>query len=67
MVRLIKINKDLSDSAQKDRVYYDVVRLDKEIIDSHGFLSAGGTTLSQDRLLAHVSNRLMLSKDGGWG
>ena len=65
--RLKKIKKDLSDSAQKDRVYYDLDRLDKEIIDSHGFLSAGGTTLSQDRLLAHVSNRLMLSKDGGWG
>ena len=72
-LRLKKIKKELKEDSLKSypdgrpRIYYDIDRLEREIIDSGGFLSAGGRSLAEDRLLGTISNRLMLSKTGDWG
>ena len=72
--KLRSIKKELYDKAilnypdgKRPRIFYDLDRLEKAIIDEGGFLSVGGKSLSEDRLLGTVSNRLMLSKTGDWG
>lgn len=42
----------------------DVGRLSKSIKDEAGYLSVGGPSLSADRLLAHINNRIIVKKDG---
>ena len=46
------------------RFYYDVAGLDKNIKEGGGAISIGQPSLSADRLLAHISNRIIIPTEG---
>ena len=42
----------------------NIERLEKSMKDEAGYISVGGPSLSADRLLAHINNRIIVKKDG---
>ena len=66
--------EDIGQKARQEiynkRFYYDVAGLDNQIKEGGGAISIGQSSLSADRLLAHISNRIIIPTKGSqikWG
>ena len=62
--RIEEIGQEARQKAYNKRFYYDVDGLDKKIKEGAGAISIGQPSLSADRLLAHISNRIIIPTKG---
>ena len=58
--RIQEIGQEARQKEYNKRFYYDVAGLDKKIKEGGGAISIGQPSLSADRLLAHISNRIII-------
>jgi len=59
-----EIGQGARQKVYNERFYYDVAGLDKQIKEGGGAISIGQPSLSADRLLAHISNRIIVPTKG---
>ena len=65
MERRLISHRDAEKARQKIlKKRIDIPRLERSMFDKDGYISVGSSSLSADRLLAHINNRLIIKKDG---